>query len=79
MVISCDKIFLLVSKYLSLWSWPSLELAIIGGIVFHKHILLVQLIYTILHHLFLGQLKSNIYELWLAKISAEWYFSLVAS
>ena len=40
-VISCDKIFLLVSKYLSLWSWPSLELAIIGGIVFHKHILLL--------------------------------------
>ena len=38
-VISCDKIFLLVSKYLSLWSWPSSELAIIGGIVFHKHIL----------------------------------------
>ena len=38
-IISCDKIFLLVSKYLSLWSWPLLELAIIGGIVFHKHIL----------------------------------------
>ena len=32
MVISCDKIFLLVSKYMSLWSWTSLELAIIGGI-----------------------------------------------
>ena len=32
MVISCDKIFLLVSKYLSLWAWPSLKLAIIGGI-----------------------------------------------
>ena len=30
--ISCDKIFLLVSRYLSLWPWPSLELAIIGGI-----------------------------------------------
>ena len=28
----CDQMFLLVSKYLSLWSWPSLELAIIGGI-----------------------------------------------
>ena len=40
-VISCDKIFLLVSEYLSLWSWPSLEFAIIGGIVFHKHILLI--------------------------------------
>ena len=25
----CDKNFLLVPKYLSLWSWPSLELAII--------------------------------------------------
>ena len=32
MVISCDKIYLLVSKYLSLWSSPALELAIIGGI-----------------------------------------------
>ena len=40
MVISCDKIFLLVSKYLSLWSnghqwnWP-----LSGVFVFHKHIL----------------------------------------
>ena len=32
MSISCDKIFLLVSRYLSLWHWPSLELVIIGGI-----------------------------------------------
>ena len=32
MSISCDKIFLLVSSYLSLWPWPSLELAIIWGI-----------------------------------------------
>ena len=28
-----------VSKKFSLWSLPLLELAIIGGIVFHKHIL----------------------------------------
>ena len=40
MSISGDKIFLLVSRYLSLWPWPSLELAIIGAFVFHKHILL---------------------------------------
>ena len=32
MSISCDKIFLLVSRYLFLWPWPSLELAIIRGI-----------------------------------------------
>ena len=32
MSISCDKIFLLVSRYLSLWPRPSSELAIIGGI-----------------------------------------------
>ena len=32
MSISCDKIFLLLSKYLSLWPRPSMELAIIGGI-----------------------------------------------
>ena len=32
MSISCDKIFLLVSRYLSLWPWPSLEFAIIGDI-----------------------------------------------
>ena len=32
MSISCDKIFLLASRYLSLWPWPSLELAIIRGI-----------------------------------------------
>ena len=32
MSISCDKIYLLVSRYLSLWPWPSLELAIIGSI-----------------------------------------------
>ena len=32
MSISCDMIVLLVSRYLSLWTWPSLELAIIGGI-----------------------------------------------
>ena len=41
MVISCDKILLLVSKYLSLWSWPSLELANFGGVLFHKRILLI--------------------------------------
>ena len=34
-VISCDRIFLLVSKYLSLWFWPSLELAIFV----HRHFL----------------------------------------
>ena len=40
--ISCDKIFLLhvVSRYLSLWPRPFLELAFIGAYVFHKHILL---------------------------------------
>ena len=32
MSISCNKIFLLVSRFLSLWPWPSLELAIIEGI-----------------------------------------------
>ena len=32
MSISYNKIFLLVSRYLSLWLWPSLELAILGGI-----------------------------------------------
>ena len=32
MGIFCDEIFLLVSSYLSLWPWPSLELAIIGVI-----------------------------------------------
>ena len=32
MSVSCDKIFLLVFRYLSLWPWPSLELATIGGI-----------------------------------------------
>ena len=32
MVISCIKIFLLASKYLSLWSWSSLELASHRGI-----------------------------------------------
>ena len=30
--IFCDKIFLLVSRYLSLWPWPAVELAIIVGI-----------------------------------------------
>ena len=40
-VISRDKIFLLVSKYLSLWLWPSLELVIIGGIcVSQTHLVL---------------------------------------
>ena len=29
MSFSCDKIFLLASRYLSFWSWPSLDLAII--------------------------------------------------
>lgn len=32
MRISCYKIFLFVSGYLSLWFWPSLEWTIIGGI-----------------------------------------------
>ena len=32
--ISCYKIFLLVSRYLSLWPWPFFELAIIWGICF---------------------------------------------
>ena len=32
MRISCDKIFLLLSRYLSLWPWLSLELVIIWGI-----------------------------------------------
>ena len=41
MNISCDEIFLLVSRYLSLWCWPSLELAIIGSLVFHKHIFFI--------------------------------------
>ena len=30
--ISCDKFFVLVSRYLSLWPWPSLGLATIEGI-----------------------------------------------
>ena len=34
MSISRDKIFLLVSRYLSLWPWPHLELAIIGPFCF---------------------------------------------
>ena len=34
----CDKNFLLVSRYLSLWSWPSFEL-LSGAFVFHKHVL----------------------------------------
>ena len=44
MIISCGKIFLLVSRYLSFWSWSSLELAIIGTFVFHKHVLFFRLI-----------------------------------
>ena len=32
MIISCEKIFLFISKYLSLWFWPFLVLAIIGSI-----------------------------------------------
>ena len=32
--IANDKIFRLVSKYISLWSWPSLELASIGVLCF---------------------------------------------
>ena len=32
MSISCDKIYVLISSYLSLWPWPSLELAITGSI-----------------------------------------------
>ena len=45
MVISCDKIFLLISKYLSLWSWPSMELAIICGIcVSQTHLVYVHVI-----------------------------------
>ena len=40
MIICCDKIYILVLKYLSLWSLPSLELELPGLFVFHKHILL---------------------------------------
>ena len=41
MGISCGKIFLLESKYMSLWSWPSLELPIIRAIcVSHTHLVL---------------------------------------
>ena len=41
-VISCDKIFLLVSKYLSLRFWTSLELSIIGGIcVSQTHLVII--------------------------------------
>ena len=39
MSISRDKIFVLISKYLSLWLWPSLVLAIFGVFVVHKPIL----------------------------------------
>ena len=42
--ISCDKIFLMVSRYLYLWPKPSLELAISGAFVFHKRILLISLL-----------------------------------
>ena len=45
--LSCDKIILLVSRYLSLWPWPCLELAIIGGISFHKHLLFNDLFHLI--------------------------------
>ena len=41
--VSCDKILVLVSWYLSLWPWPPLELAIIGAFVFYKHILLIMI------------------------------------
>ena len=40
MVISYNMIFLLVSKYLCLWSLQTLELAILVAFVFHKHMLL---------------------------------------
>ena len=40
MSISWNKIFLPVSRYLFLWLWPSLEFAIIGAFVFHKHVVL---------------------------------------
>ena len=42
--ISCDKIFLLVSRYLSSWPWKSLELAIIRGhCVSQTHLVFVNL------------------------------------
>ena len=41
MIISCDKIFLLVTRILSLWPGPSLELAIIASIcVSQAHLVL---------------------------------------
>ena len=44
MSISCDKIFLLVSRYLSLWPWPSLELAFIRGIcVSQTHVVFIDI------------------------------------
>ena len=40
MFISYDKVFPMVSKYLFLWSWPSLEDVVVGNLfVFQKHIL----------------------------------------
>ena len=38
MIISCDRIFLLLLKYLFLWSWPW-NFPLSEKLVFHKHIL----------------------------------------
>ena len=59
MSISCDNIFLLVSRYLFLWPWSSIELAIIGGI------------YVSETHLFLG-LNYLICVAWMITISKCW-------
>ena len=66
MSISCDKIFLLVSKYLALmWSWSSLELAIIGGIVFDKYVLFKLMFYTLIKRENYVTGGVSIYHLWL--------------
>ena len=41
MSISCDKIFVQVSRYLSLWPWHLWNWPLLGAFVFHKYILFV--------------------------------------
>ena len=60
MSISFDEIFLLVSRYLSLWPWPSLELAIIGSILCFTNTSCFFL-YTKYVQLFSNPLLSKVY------------------